>query len=80
VVAPSARLAPGAAPGPIQAVHHSVWQLAGYAVLMLAGLIVMFRARRMRKRWRRRARMPTAQSHRISREGAQPAPEPAPDR
>jgi hypothetical protein len=80
VVAPSARLAAGAAPAPIQAVHHSVWKLAGYAVLMLAGVIVMFRARRMRKRWRRRARMPIAQSHRITRERAQPLPEPAPDR
>jgi len=81
VVAPSARLASGPAPGAIAAVHHSAWKLAGYAVLMLAGLIMMLRARQLRKRWRRRARMPTAQSHRIGRGRAQPpqpTPEPAP--
>ena len=32
---------------------------------MLAGLIVLLRARRPQKRWRR-ARLPTAQSHRIA--------------
>lgn len=70
VVAPSARLAPGAAPGPIRAVHHSIWPLAGYSLLILAGLIVVLRTRRLNKRWRRRARMPTAQSHRIRRDPA----------
>jgi hypothetical protein len=49
-------------------VHHSAWKLAGYALLMLAGLIVLLRARRLRKRWRRRARLPPAQSHRIAHE------------
>jgi len=63
----SASFAAGPAPGAIQAVHVSAWQLSGDAVLMLAGLIVLLRARRMRKRWRRRARLPTAQSHRILR-------------
>jgi hypothetical protein len=62
----SARLAAGPEPGPIQAVHHSDWKLAGYALLMLAGMIVLLRARRLRKRWRRRARLPTAQSHRVA--------------
>src|SRR5437762_1313493 len=38
---------------PIQAVHHSVWKLAGGALLMLAGLIVLLRARRLGRRWRR---------------------------
>ena len=77
VVAPSVRLAPGPAPGIIQAVHHSVWKLVGYGAIMLAGVIVMFRARRMRKRWRRRAMMRTTQSHRAGRGGPPPAPEAA---
>jgi hypothetical protein len=77
VVAPSVRLAPGPAPGIIQAVHHSVWKLVGYGAIMLAGVIVMFRARRMRKRWRRRAMMRTTQSHRAGRGGLPPAPEAA---
>jgi hypothetical protein len=76
VVAPSARLATGPAPGPVQAVHHSIWTLAGYALLILAGLIVVLRTRRLSKRWRRRARLPTAQSHRIGR-GQSPAQGPA---
>jgi hypothetical protein len=66
LVAPSARFTGGTEPGPVQAVHHSDWKLAGYALVMLAGLIVLLRARRLRKRWRRRARLPTAQSHRIA--------------
>ena len=78
VVTPSARLASGPAPGVVAAVHHSAWKLAGYAVLMLAGLIVMVRARQLRKRWRRRARLPTAQSHRTGRGRAQP-PRPTPE-
>ncbi|HET7245457.1 MAG TPA: hypothetical protein VFJ07_11550 [Streptosporangiaceae bacterium] len=61
----SASFAGGAAPGAIQAAHHSAWKLAGCALLMLAGLIVLLRARRPQKRWRR-ARLPTAQSHRIA--------------
>ena len=60
-------IAAGAAPGTIQAAHRSAWQLAGAVLLSLAGLIVLLRARRLRKRWRRRARLPTAQSHRIAR-------------
>jgi hypothetical protein len=64
-VAPSVRLASGPAPGAIAAVHHSVWKLAGYAAIMLAGLIVLLRARRLARRWRRRARLRTTQSHRI---------------
>ena len=32
----------------------------------VAGLIVLLRARRLGRRWRRRARLPTAQSHRIA--------------
>ena len=64
----AAGFATGSAPGAVQAVHHSAWKLAGYALLMLAGLIVLLRARRLRKRWRRRARLPTAQSHRIAHE------------
>ena len=64
----SASFADGAAPGTIQAVHHSAWKLAGCALLMLAGLIVLLRARRLGRRWRRRARLPTAQSHRIVRD------------
>lgn len=75
-VAPSVRLASGPAPGAIAAVHHSAWKLAGYAAIMLAGLIVLLRARRLARRWRRRARLPTTQSHRIRT--ATPAPEPAP--
>jgi hypothetical protein len=62
----SASFAGGAAPGAIQAVHRSAWKLAGCALLMLAGLIVLLRARRLGRRWRRRARLPTAQSHRIA--------------
>jgi len=49
----SASFAGGAAPGAIQAVHHSVWKLAGGAMLMLAGLIVLLRVRRLGRRWRR---------------------------
>ncbi len=64
----AAGFAAGSAPGAVHAVHHSAWKLAGYALLMLAGLIVLLRARRLRKRWRRRARLPTAQSHRIAHE------------
>ena len=75
VVAPATRLASGSAPGVIQAVHHSVWKLVGYSALILAGLIVLFRARRLRKRWRRRAALRTTQSHRM---GRGPPPEPAP--
>jgi hypothetical protein len=78
VVAPSARLASGPAPGAIAAVHQSAWKLAGLSAIMLAGLIVVLRARRMGRRWRRRARLPTTQSHRIGREGSRPTPEPAP--
>ena len=62
----SASFASGAAPGAIQAVHHSAWKLTGCALLMLAGLVVLLRARRLGKRWRRRARLPTAQSHRMA--------------
>jgi len=62
----AASFAGGAAPGAIQAVQHSAWKLAGCALLMLAGLIVLLRARRLGRRWRRRARLPTAQSHRIA--------------
>jgi len=64
----SASFAAGAAPGAIRAVHHSAWKLAGSALLMLAGLIVLLRARRLGRRWRRRARLPTAQSPRIAHE------------
>jgi hypothetical protein len=62
----SASFAAGATPGTIQAAHYSAWKLAGCALLMLAGLIVLLRARRLGRRWRRRARLPTAQSHRIA--------------
>ena len=62
----SASFASGAAPGTIQAVHHSAWKLTGCALLMLAGLVVLLRARRLGRRWRRRARLPTAQSHRMA--------------
>jgi hypothetical protein len=75
VVAPATRLASGSAPDVIQAVHHSVWKVAGYSAIILAGLIVLFRARRLRKRWRRRASLRTTQSHRIGRGApAEPAP------
>jgi hypothetical protein len=67
-VPPAASFATGAAPGTIEAVQRSAWQLAGPALLMLVGLIVLLRTRRLRKRWRRRARLPTAQSHRIARD------------
>jgi hypothetical protein len=40
--------------------------MAGYVLLMLAGPIVLLRARRLGRRWRRRARLPTAQSHWIA--------------
>ena len=73
-VAPSVRLASGPAPGAIAAVHHSAWKLAGYAAIMLAGLIVLLRARRLARRWRRRARLPTTQSHRIRPTAPAPVP------
>jgi hypothetical protein len=74
-VAPATRLASGSAPDVIQAIHHPVWKLAGYSAIILAGLILLFRARRLRKRWRRRAALRTTQSHRIGHAApSEPAP------
>jgi hypothetical protein len=52
-VAPQARLAAGAAPGVVDAVHHPLAKLAGYAAAMAAGLILLGLAVWLPRRWRR---------------------------
>jgi Subtilase family len=54
VAAPGARLAAGPAPGVIDAVHHPVAKLAGYAAALAAGLILLVLAVLLPRRWRRR--------------------------
>jgi Subtilase family len=53
VVAPQARLAAGAAPGVVDAVHHPLAKLAGCAAAMAAGLILLGLAVRLPRRRRR---------------------------
>lgn len=53
VVAPQARLAAGAAPGAVDAVHHALAKLAGCAAAIAAGLILLGLAVLLPRRWRR---------------------------